>query len=166
MFKLIHDFSSSLIIISVAFCASPIYAEIPFTQFVYPVMAPRKSGDFGKRKHPIILAVRHHNGIDLAAPTGAPIRAVAEGVVVFADPYAKYGNLIVIDHGSKITTHYGHCHTIKVEPGAKVSAGQIIGTIGSTGGSTGSHLHFEVRVSGFPKHPEKYLPGLTIEGAG
>jgi len=166
MLKLTSYFSSSLVITSVFLTTPPVYADVPFTEFVYPVMAPRKSGDFGQRKHPIVMAIRHHSGIDLAAPTGAPIRAVAEGVVVFADPYAKYGNLIVIDHGSEITTHYGHCHTIKVEPGAKVSAGQIIGTIGSTGGSTGPHLHFEVRVSGLPKHPEKYLPGLAIEGAG
>jgi murein DD-endopeptidase MepM/ murein hydrolase activator NlpD len=133
----------------------------PIQTFVYPVMAPRRSSDFGKRVHPIRKAVRHHNGVDLAAPTGAPIRSVADGLVVFADSYAKYGNLVTIQHTGGLTTLYGHCEKISVQPGQTVRAGQIIGTVGNTGGSTGPHLHFETRINGKPHDPDKFIPALT-----
>lgn len=140
--------------------ASPLFAE-PVQAFVYPVMAPRRSSDFGKRVHPIRKAVRHHNGVDLAAPTGAPIRSVADGLVVFADSYAKYGNLVTIQHSGGLTTLYGHCETISVQPGQTVRAGQIIATVGNTGGSTGPHLHFETRIDGKPHDPDKFIPALA-----
>lgn len=133
----------------------------PVQAFVYPVMAPRRSSDFGKRVHPIRKAVRHHNGVDLAAPTGAPIRSVADGLVVFADSYAKYGNLVTIQHAGGLTTLYGHCETISVQPGQAVRAGQIIATVGNTGGSTGPHLHFETRIDGKPHDPDKFIPALA-----
>ena len=134
--------------------------------FVYPVMGPRLSSDFGVRKHPIRKVRRHHDGIDLAAPVGAPIRAIANGQVMFADPHGGYGKYIVLRHPDGFTSHYGHCDTMEVAPGASVLAGQIIGTVGSSGLSTGPHLHFEIRRDGAAQDPERYLPGLADQAAG
>lgn len=134
--------------------------------FVYPVMGPRMSSDFGVRKHPIKKARRHHDGIDLAAPVGAPIRAIADGQVMYADPHGGYGKYIVVRHLNGITSHYGHCDTMEVIPGHTVTAGQIIGTVGNSGASTGPHLHFEIRRDGEAQDPESFLPGLAEEAAG
>jgi murein DD-endopeptidase MepM/ murein hydrolase activator NlpD len=134
--------------------------------FVYPVMGPRMSSDFGVRRHPIRKVRRHHDGIDLAAPIGAPIRAIADGQVMYADPHGGYGRYIVIRHLNGFTSHYGHCEKMDVAPGMTVTAGQIIGTVGSSGISTGPHLHFEIRRDGTAQDPERYLPGLADEAAG
>ncbi len=133
---------------------------------VYPIMSPRISSKFGVRNHPIRKVIRHHSGIDLAAPQGSPIRAVRPGRVVFADPYGSYGNLIVVEHTDGLTSHYGHCATIDAKIGKQVKAGDIIGTVGSTGGATGPHLHFELRRHGTALNPETYIPGLTAEAEG
>lgn len=134
--------------------------------YVYPVMGPRKSSGFGLRLHPIRGFSSNHKGIDLAAPVGASIRAMSEGRVIFADPYAGYGNLVVIDHGNGITTHYAHCYRLKVHTGQKVETGQMIAEVGSTGMSTGPHLHLEVRVKGQPLNPEGFFVGLADKAEG
>jgi murein DD-endopeptidase MepM/ murein hydrolase activator NlpD len=134
--------------------------------FVYPLMGPRLSSDYGNRRHPIKRVTQHHHGIDLAAPAGAPIRAIADGRVMFADPYAGYGKLVVVQHKNGLTSHYGHCSRIAVQPGAFVRAGDIIGMVGSTGISTGPHLHFELRKEGSPVNPERVLPGLADAAQG
>jgi murein DD-endopeptidase MepM/ murein hydrolase activator NlpD len=141
--------------------------QLTTSHFVYPVMGPRTSSDFGIRRHPIRRKVRrHHDGIDLAAPVGSTIRSIASGDVVFADPHGGYGNLIVIRHRNGLTSHYGHCDQSLVRIGQKVRAGDVIGTVGSTGHSTGPHLHFEIRKDGEPQHPERYLPGLDLPAQG
>jgi len=134
--------------------------------FVHPVMSPRVSSNFGSRIHPINRLKRHHNGIDLAAPGGAAIRAITDGIVVFADPYKGYGNLVVLQHKEGLTSHYGHCEKIKVVPGQRVQAGQIIATVGQTGHVTGPHLHFEIRLNGQAQNPEDFIPGLTSSPRG
>jgi len=134
--------------------------------FVYPLSGPRISSDFGKRKHPLLGSVRHHDGIDLAAPRGAPVRAIANGLVVFADPRGGYGNLIVVVHSDGLSSHYGHLHSMSVRPGSTIKAGQVIGRVGSTGISTGPHLHFEIRTNGVAGDPEKFIPGLAAAGQG
>lgn len=134
--------------------------------FVYPVMGPRMSSDYGTRKHPIRKVKRHHDGIDLAAPVGAPIRAIAGGQVMYADPHGGYGRYIVVQHDDGYTSHYGHCDKMDVTPGQHVAAGQVIGTVGSSGMSTGPHLHFEIRRDGKAYHPESFLPGLDDQSAG
>ncbi|RIL10057.1 MAG: hypothetical protein DCC75_05160 [Proteobacteria bacterium] len=134
--------------------------------FVYPVMAPQLSSHFGRRIHPIRRYSSMHKGVDLAAPSGSPIRAISSGTVVFADPYAGYGNLVVIKHASGTTSHYGHCQSIRVRPGQKVRAGDIIGTVGSSGHSTGPHLHLELRIDGKPINPASVIPALDGEAEG
>jgi murein DD-endopeptidase MepM/ murein hydrolase activator NlpD len=146
--------------------ASSVLAEATLPSLVYPLMSPRVSSKFGSRTHPIFKVSRHHSGIDLAAPRGAPIRAVRDGLVVFADPYAGYGNLVVVQHENGFTSHYGHCDTIRVKISQSVSAGEIIATVGSTGNSTGPHLHFELRKDGKALDPEEYVPGLTAQAKG
>lgn len=133
---------------------------------VYPLMGTRVSSDFGIRRHPVLKTVKHHGGIDLAAPKDSPIRAIRDGTVVFADPYGSYGNFIVISHGGSYTSHYGHCASIQVRTGQKIRAGQVIGTVGSTGRVTGPHLHFEIRKDGAPQDPEKFIPDLASEAQG
>jgi murein DD-endopeptidase MepM/ murein hydrolase activator NlpD len=135
--------------------------DLGLTPFVYPVMTPQISSSYGMRKHPLLKFSHKHQGTDLAADLGAPIRSVAPGRVVFADPYARYGNLVVIEHARGVTTHYGHCDKIKIKPGQSVNAGDIIATIGSTGLSSGPHLHFEIRVNGEALDPETIIPDLA-----
>jgi murein DD-endopeptidase MepM/ murein hydrolase activator NlpD len=100
---------------------------------------------------------RMHEGIDIGAPMGTPIYAAAGGTVIYAGWEGGYGNLIVIDHGNGLATAYGHQSQLAASSGQTVGRGQLIGYIGSTGHSTGPHLHFEVRVNGTPVDPLSYL---------
>lgn len=120
--------------------------------FVMPVSGRITSG-FGNRMHPILGYKRMHTGVDIAAPTGTPIHAAAAGVVFSAGRRGGYGNCIILVHGSGISTLYGHCSRIAVSAGHEVKKGQVIGYVGSTGLSTGPHLHFEKRVNGTPVSP-------------
>jgi murein DD-endopeptidase MepM/ murein hydrolase activator NlpD len=101
---------------------------------------------------------RLHAGIDIGAGYGAPIHAAKDGVVIFAGVENGYGNCVIIDHGGGLTTLYGHQSRIVTSDGADVSAGEVIGYVGSTGHSTGPHLHFETRIGGTPENPRRYLP--------
>jgi murein DD-endopeptidase MepM/ murein hydrolase activator NlpD len=94
-----------------------------------------------------------HEGIDIGAPTGTPILAAASGTILYCGWESGYGNLTVIDHGGNLATAYGHQSSIAVSCGQQVSQGQVIGYVGSTGHSTGPHLHFEVRLHGLPIDP-------------
>ena len=101
---------------------------------------------------------KQHEGIDIAAAHGSQVRAVAAGKVAYADWAGSYGLLVTIDHGGGIETRYAHNSRLDVKPGDRVSAGQVIARVGSTGRSTGPHLHFEVRVNGEPVDPMQWLP--------
>ncbi len=108
---------------------------------------------FGMRRHPILGFVRRHAGIDFGARYGSPIYAVADGIVSFAGRHGGHGNFVRLDHGGGNGTGYGHMSRIAVYPGARVQAGQVIGYVGSTGMSTGPHLHFEAYQNGHPVNP-------------
>ena len=112
------------------------------------------SSRFGSRE-----SIRNHvhMGLDIAAGYGTDIKAVAEGEVTYSGWCGGYGNLVTIDHGNGITTKYGHCSKIYVSVGQKVSAEDVIAAVGSTGNSTGNHLHFEVLVDGTQVNPQNYL---------
>lgn len=121
-------------------------------RFIRPVNARITSG-YGMRFHPILRRNRLHAGIDFGAPTGTPIRAAADGVVILAQRKGGYGNTVVIEHGGGVQTLYAHCSRMLVGPGARVRQGQVIARVGSTGLSTGPHLHFEIRINGRPVNP-------------
>ncbi|HMF04205.1 MAG TPA: peptidoglycan DD-metalloendopeptidase family protein [Acidimicrobiia bacterium] len=121
-------------------------------RFIWPVDGPITSG-FGPRVQPIIGASTFHPGVDIAASQGTPIKAAGDGVVKMAGPNGGYGNFTLIDHGGGLATGYGHQSRIAVSVGQHVSTGQVIGYVGSTGTSTGPHLHWEVRVNGNPVNP-------------
>lgn len=98
-----------------------------------------------------------HKGMDIAAPNGTDIKAAADGTVTYAGVMGGYGNLVIISHGNGIKTYYGHCSKIYVSVGEEVTAGDVIAAVGSTGYSTGNHLHFEIQKNGVQINPQKYL---------
>jgi murein DD-endopeptidase MepM/ murein hydrolase activator NlpD len=98
-----------------------------------------------------------HNGLDIAAPTGTPVVAPADAVVVKAGPSPLYGNVIFLDHGKGVTSRYAHLSDIGCSIGDRVSRGDVIGFVGATGWATGSHLHYEIRINGIPVDPINYL---------
>lgn len=118
--------------------------------FIWPARGRLSSG-FGWRR------LRHHDGIDIASPYGAPITAARDGTVIFAGWYYAYGKTVILNHGNGLQTIYGHASRILVERGDDVKKGQLIAHVGSTGRSTGPHLHFEVRIKGRAVNPMKYL---------
>jgi murein DD-endopeptidase MepM/ murein hydrolase activator NlpD len=126
------------------------------TAFVWPVNGGIASS-FGYRIHPIFGVQRFHSGVDLNASMGTPIAAAAPGVVIFAGWRDGYGNTVIIDHGGSFTSLYAHQSQLGSSVGQSVNSGTIIGYVGSTGWSTGAHLHFEIRVKGSPVDPLLYL---------
>ena len=131
--------------------------EIPAPpEFFRPVTGPAGSG-YGNRVHPIFGTVRFHAGLDFSGNMGDPIQASASGTVIQAQYRDGYGNTVVIDHGGGWTTLYAHLSRFNVSNGQEVGIGELIGLVGSTGWSTGPHLHFEVRYRGSPRDPAKYL---------
>jgi murein DD-endopeptidase MepM/ murein hydrolase activator NlpD len=127
----------------------------------------RVTSGYGVRRDPFTGVPANHLGLDVGAPEGTPIRAPAGGVVLAAGPKGGYGNAVEIDHGDGLVTLYGHASELLVSPGQTVEPGQAIATVGSTGRSTGPHLHFEVRVAGRPVDPSVALKkyGLRTEGS-
>lgn len=123
---------------------------------VRPVPGPITSA-FGPRHHPILGYTRMHTGVDMSAPYGQEIKAGAAGRVLLASTYGGYGLTVIIDHGGGMTTLYAHQSKVVVGPGTQVTAGEVIGQIGSSGLATGPHLHFEVRIGGSPVDPAPYL---------
>ena len=115
------------------------------------------SSGFGMRIHPVLGGLRAHKGIDLPAPTGTPIHATADGVVGKADWFGGYGLFVELEHGANMETRYGHMSRIAVAEGQQVKKGDVIGYVGSTGRSTGSHLHYEVRIAGEAVNPIPYM---------
>ena len=138
-----------------------------------PVRTAAFTSGFGVRSDPFRGAAAMHAGIDLAGPSGTPIHATADGIVSTAGYNSGgYGNLVKIDHGRGIETRYGHMSKMTVRAGERVTRGQLIGRMGSTGRSTGSHLHYEVRIDGRAVNPipfmksTDYLLAMQKNGGG
>lgn len=122
-----------------------------------PVPGVRAGSPFGFRIDPITGGSALHTGLDFPAETGTPIVAAAGGVVIAQEYHAAYGNMVEIDHGNELVTRYAHASRVHVRKGDIVKRGQRIADVGSTGRSTGPHLHFEVWVSGVPQNPKRFL---------
>lgn len=124
---------------------------------IVPSVARHISSSFGYRSDPFSGEPALHSGLDFKAPSGAPILAAARGRVAFVGRHAGYGKLVEIDHGNGLRTRYAHMSAFRARSGDRVRPGQVIGAVGSTGRSTGPHLHFEVRLHGQPVNPRPFL---------
>lgn len=122
-----------------------------------PVEGVRLTSNYGMREHPVLGGRRAHKGIDLAGPVGTPVYATADGVISKAEWFSSYGLFVSIEHGGALQTRYGHMSRLNVASGQQVHKGDLIGFIGSTGRSTGPHLHYEVRVNGEAVNPLPYM---------
>jgi murein DD-endopeptidase MepM/ murein hydrolase activator NlpD len=127
-----------------------------------PLQGATLTSDYGMRTHPVLGGRRNHKGIDLAAASGTPVYASADGVVGKAEWFSSYGNYIQIEHGGEMQTRYAHLSGYAVAAGEQVRKGQLIGYVGSTGRSTGPHLHYEVRVAGEAVDPTPYMVETQI----
>lgn len=132
------------------------YGNAPGDKFMWPVAGFLRSG-FGMRRHPLFGKVRMHTGVDLVAPSGALVKAGDGGQIIQAVYDGGYGYSIIVYHGGGFSTVYAHLSRILVAVGQNVSRGEVIGLVGSTGWSTGPHLHFEVRINGAAQNPLGYL---------
>lgn len=126
-----------------------------------PVQGASLTSGYGMRVHPVLGGRRQHKGVDLAEPMGSPVYATADGVVSKAEWFSSYGLFISLEHGANIQTRYGHLSQLNVAAGQMVKKGDLIGFVGSTGRSTGPHLHYEVRIAGTAVDPIPYLQGTV-----
>ena len=125
-------------------------------KYIWPVRG-QVVQNFGWRMHPILHKRQFHTGLDIAVDYGTPIMAADSGIVIFAAYNGGYGKMLLIDHGSGFSTLYGHTSVLLVDKGQTVVKGQIVAKVGTTGLSTGPHLHFEIRKNGTPVNPRDYL---------
>ena len=132
-----------------------------------PVDGARLTSGFGMRFHPLLAFSRMHQGVDFGAPSGSPIMAAASGTVIYAAPHGGHGNYVKLRHNADLTTAYAHMSRFAVKSGQRVSQGQVIGYVGSTGLSTGPHLHYEIWLRGKPVSPIqlKFIGGSQLTRA-
>ena len=130
--------------------------------FIWPATSYLVTSEYGYRIHPLQGVQKFHSGIDVGAGAGTPIYAAAAGTVATATYNDSYGNYVLINHGGGNSTLYAHMSSMAVSSGAYVTQGQVIGYVGSTGWSTGPHLHYEVRLNGSTVNPLSYYSGYTI----
>jgi murein DD-endopeptidase MepM/ murein hydrolase activator NlpD len=130
---------------------------------IWPVEGTLESG-YGGRRNPFGgSSYEYHEGQDIEAEMGAPVVATASGTVTIACAQNGYGNVVYIDHGNGLSTRYGHLSQIDATVGQRIARGEVLGRVGSTGRSTGPHLHYEVRINNDPVNPRPYLPGAPAE---
>jgi murein DD-endopeptidase MepM/ murein hydrolase activator NlpD len=131
---------------------------------IAPVNVSYNASGYGRRLDPITGRVAFHDGLDFAAPSGTAIIAAAGGMVTAAEYHHEFGNMLEIDHGNSIITRYAHASKLLANVGDIVKRGQHVANIGSTGRSTGAHLHFEVLVKGVQQDPQKFLAAGASQG--
>ncbi len=153
-----------------AFAASSMTAlplRRPTTGVSIPSMIPVEgvhlTSAYGMRWHPVTGGRHVHKGVDLAGPVGTPVHASADGIVEKAEWFSSYGLYVAIEHGGDIETRYGHMSRLNVAAGEHVYKGDVIGYIGTTGRSTGPHLHYEVRIAGEAVNPMPYMQGGVLQ---
>ena len=127
-----------------------------------PLRNANLTSGYGMRVHPVLRKRRAHKGVDLAAPTGTPIYATADGIVSKAQRFSSYGLYVSVEHGGQLQTRFAHMSKIAVKSGDTVRKGDIIGYVGSTGRSTGPHLHYEVRIAQKAVNPIPYMTESSV----
>lgn len=127
------------------------------TPAIWPVNGGWVTSRFENRRSPFTGQLEFHQGLDIAAGTGTPVMASADGEVIFSGVQGALGNLIVIDHGRGVMTRYGHLHECAKKQGDRVKREEVLGAVGNSGQSTGPHLHYEVRVNSMPVNPDAYI---------
>ena len=132
-------------------------ASLKFLPSLLPIVDGWYSSNFGYRIDPFSGQQSYHEGIDFPAESGTPIVAAASGKVIHAEVHREYGKMVEVDHGNGLVSRYAHASTVDVREGDLVVRGQRIAAVGSTGRSTGPHLHFEVRLNGVPQNPARFL---------
>jgi len=137
-------------------------ANRKFLPTLYPILDGWYSSNFGYRIDPFNGQQSMHEGIDFPAEAGTPIVAAASGKVIYAEWHAQYGKMIEIDHGNGLVSRYAHASNLLVKEGVLVVRGQLVANVGSTGRSTGPHLHFEVRLNGIPQNPARFLQTANL----
>lgn len=140
----------------------PLIAAVPN---LWPVKGALMAS-FGERADPFTGEGEFHTGVDIRASTGTPIRAAANGVVMFSGRDGGYGRLIIVDHGGNFRTYYAHLSRFYAQVGQAVRRGELLGEVGSTGRVTAPHLHYEVRIGGAPVNPYKYLSSSDVDQQG
>lgn len=156
-----------LVILAACSVLQPAHAEtVGGLSVIFPITAARVSSTFGMRNHPILHYSRHHNGLDLAAPQNSLVRSILAGEVIYSGKFGAYGNLISVKHPNGSVSMYGHLNSSAVTVGQQVTAGQVIGHVGSTGLATGPHLHFEWRQDGKAIDPLKVFPQIVATAQG
>ena len=131
--------------------------------FLLPIKTGKVASGFGQRMHPFKKVVMHHNGIDIAAPKGVEVYAIADGVVEFADSTSGYGNKVILIHENSYSSYYGQLSEILVKKGMSIKAGQLIGLVGNSGRATAPHLHFELRENNKPLNPEDLIDFSNLQ---
>lgn len=137
-------------------------ANRKFLPTLYPILDGWYSSNFGYRIDPFNGQQSMHEGIDFPAEAGTPIVAAASGKVIYAEWHAQYGKMLEIDHGNGLVSRYAHASNLLVKEGDLVVRGQRVANVGSTGRSTGPHLHFEVRLNGVPQNPARFLQAANL----
>jgi murein DD-endopeptidase MepM/ murein hydrolase activator NlpD len=140
--------------------AGPSKVEVSIPS-INPVEVMRFSSQYGYRTDPFQGRRKNHKGVDIPGPVGTPIYATADGIIGRAQWVSGYGKYVEIEHGNAIQTRYGHLSAMNVYSGQRIKQGDVIGFMGSTGRSTGSHLHYEVRIAGEPVNPMSFLAPVT-----
>jgi murein DD-endopeptidase MepM/ murein hydrolase activator NlpD len=137
-------------------------ADLAFTPSIWPVQG-RITGSFGDRLDPFSGEGAFHAGVDISSSYGDAVHAAADGLVVAVDTRPGYGRVVVVDHGFGTSTWYGHLSGFSTQVGAQVKRGEVIGYVGTSGRSSGPHVHYEVRVYGAPVNPWRYLRGSSAD---
>ena len=132
------------------------FEDLTHTPSLWPVVGSL-TGSFGERLDPFSGEGAFHAGVDISADYGSPVRAAADGLVVAVDTRAGYGKMVAVDHGFGLSTWYGHLSGFKAQVGQRITRGDVIGFVGTSGRATGPHVHFEVRSYGAPVNPWRYL---------
>jgi murein DD-endopeptidase MepM/ murein hydrolase activator NlpD len=157
-----YDFLKSAAKLALQSRAARLLTPLNSQPSIWPVDGKLMLSSFGNRTDPFSGEGAFHKGVDISSTTGTPVRATADGIVIYSAFESGYGRLVVVDHGHGVETYYAHLSRFEVHTGQELRRGEIVGRVGSSGRVTAPHLHYEVRVGGVPQNPYRYLAKAAI----